>query len=61
MSTNVLIKLADYFDTNIDLLLCKTNYDIPISYIKLPIISDYQFKILIKTSKLTSIDIAKAE
>ena len=29
-SADVLIKLADYFNTNIDYLLCRTKYNLPI-------------------------------
>ena len=60
-SADVLIKLADYFNTNIDYLLCRTDYNLPISEIKPTSINDEQFKLLTKINKLSNIDIAKVE
>ena len=60
-SADVLIKLADYFNTNIDYLLCRTDYNLPISEIKPTGINDEQFKLLTKINKLSNIDIAKVE
>ena len=60
-SADILIKLADYFNTNIDYLLCRTNYDLPISDIKPTNINEEQFQLLTKINKLSKIDIAKVE
>lgn len=60
-SADVLIKLADYFNTNIDYLLCRTEYNLPISEIKPANISMEQFKLLTKINKLSEIDVAKVE
>ena len=60
-SADILIKLADYFHTNIDFLLCRTNYDLPINEIKPNNISEFQFEILNKISKLSSIDQARVD
>lgn len=60
-SADVLIKLADYFNTNIDYLLCRTNYNLPISTIKPANINEEQFQLLTKINKLSKIDIAKVE
>lgn len=60
-SADILIKLADYFHTNIDFLLCRTNYDLPINEIKPNNISELQFELLSKISKLSSIDQARVE
>ena len=60
-SADILIKLADYFHTNIDFLLCRTNYDLPINEIKPNNISKFQFELLAKLNKLSSIDQARVE
>lgn len=60
-SADVLIKLADYFNTNIDYLLCRTEYNLPIADIKPSNIDDEQFKLLTKINKLSKINIAKVE
>ena len=60
-SADILIKLADYFHTNIDFLLCRTNYDLPINEIKPNNISEFQFEILNKINKLSSIDKARVD
>ena len=60
-SADILIKLADYFHTNIDFLLCRTNYDLPINEIKPNNISEFQFEILNKINKLSSVDKARVD
>lgn len=60
-SADVLIKLADYFNTNIDYLLCRTKYNLPTSDIKPSNINDEQFRLLTKINKLSKINIAKVE
>lgn len=60
-SADVLIKLTDYFNTNIDYLLCRTKYNLPISDIKPNNINEEQYNLLIKINKLSKIDIAKVE
>lgn len=60
-SADVLIKLADYFNTNIDYLLCRTKYNLPISDVKPSNINDEQFRLLTKINKLSKINIAKVE
>ena len=60
-SADILIKLADYFHTNIDFLLCRTNYDLPINEIRPNNISEFQFEILNKINKLSSIDKARVD
>lgn len=60
-SADVLIKLADYFNTNIDYLLCRTNYNLPIADIKPTNVTEEQFQLLTKINKLSKIDIAKVE
>ena len=58
-SADVLIKLADYFNTNIDYLLCRTNYNLPIADIKPTNVTEEQFQLLTKINKLSKIDIAR--
>lgn len=60
-SADILIKLADYFHTNIDYLLCRTNYDLPINELKPNNINDTQFQLLTKINKLSLNDIEKVE
>ena len=60
-SADILIKLADYFHTNIDYLLCRTNYNLPINEIKPHNISKFQFELLTKINKLSSIDQARVD
>ena len=60
-SADILIKLADYFNTNIDYLLCRTNYDLPISDLKPNNISKFQFDLLNKINKLSSTDQARVD
>lgn len=60
-SADILIKLADYFNTNIDYILCRTTYDLPIKDLKPNNITDLQFQLLTKINKLSKIDQAKVE
>ena len=60
-SSDMLIKLADYYDTSIDYILCRTKYDMPIDNIKPNNITDEDFMLLNKIHKLSSVDKAKAE
>jgi len=60
-SADILIKMADYFNTNIDYILCRTKYDLPIEQIKPNNVSDKEFELLTKISKLSSTDYAKVE
>ena len=58
---DMLIKLADYYNTSIDYILCRTKYDMPIDDIKPNNISDEDFILLNKINKLSNINKAKAE
>lgn len=58
---DMLIKLADYYNTSIDYILCRTKYYLPINDIKPNNISDEDFILLNKINKLSSTDKAKAE
>ncbi len=60
-SSDMLIKLADYYNTSIDYLLCRTNYDMPINRIKPNNINDTDFAILNKINNLSNIDKSKIE
>ncbi len=60
-SADILIKLADYFNTNIDYLLCRTPYDLPVADLKPNNITDSQFQLLTKINKLSSKDQALAD
>ncbi len=60
-SSDMLIKLADYYNTSIDYILCRTKYDMPIDSIKPNNITDEDFILLNKIHKLSSVDKAKAE
>lgn len=60
-SSDMLIKLADYYHTSIDYLLCRTNYDMPIDTIKPNNISDKDFIILNKINKLSNNEKLKVE
>ena len=53
-SSDMLIKLADYYNTSIDYILCRTKYDMPIDDIKPNNISDEDFILLNKINKLSS-------
>lgn len=52
-SSDMLIKLADYYNTSIDYLLCRTKFDMPINDIKPNNISDSDFVLLNKINKLS--------
>ncbi len=60
-SADILIKLADYFNTNIDYILCRTDFNLPINDLKPNNITDSQFQLLAKINKLSNIDQAKVE
>lgn len=60
-SSDVLLKLADYYNTSIDYLLCRTKYDLPIDSIKPNSISEADFNLLNKIKRLSLVDKAKAE
>lgn len=60
-SADILIPLADYFNTNIDYLLCRTSYNLSVSELKPININDAQFQLLNKINKLSEKDIAKTE
>lgn len=60
-SSDMLIKLANYYNTSIDYLLCRTKYNMPINNIKPNNISDDDFMLLNKIKNLSSINKAKAE
>ena len=58
---DMLIALAEYYNTTIDYILCRTKYDMPIDSIKPNNISDKDFILLNKINKLSTINKAKAE
>lgn len=60
-SADILIKLADYFNTSIDYLLCRTNYDLPISELKPNNFTNEQFDLLLKINKLSKNDILQVK
>lgn len=60
-SVDTLIKMADYFNTNIDYILCRTKYDLPIDQIKPNNISEKDFQLLTKINKLSATDLLKVE
>ena len=60
-SSDMLIKLADYYNTSIDYLLCRTKYDMPIDSIKPDNITDKDFNLLNKIRKLSDSDKDKVE
>jgi len=55
-SADILIKLADYFHTNIDYILCRTNYDLPINELKPLNMSEDKFQLISKINKLSNDD-----
>ena len=55
------VKLADYYNTSIDYLLCRTKYNMPIDDIKPNNINESDFILLNKIKNLSSINRAKAE
>ena len=60
-SSDMLIKLANHYNTSIDYLLCRTKYDMPIDSIKPNNITDNDFILLNKIKSLSSTNKAKAE
>ena len=60
-SVDVLIKMADYFDTSIDYIVGRTEYDLPIKNIKPNNINDEDFILLNKIKKLSPSNKLKAE
>lgn len=60
-STEILIKLAEYFNTNIYYILCRTIYDLPIEQIKPNNINQRDFELLTKINKLSANDKDKTE
>lgn len=60
-SSDMLIKLADYYNTSIDYLLNRTKYDMPIDSIKPNSISDEDFTLLNKIRKLSKLNQEKVE
>jgi len=60
-SSDMLIKLADYYKTSIDYLLCRTKYDMPIDKVKPTNISDRDFELLNKINNLSNDYKAKIE
>ncbi len=60
-SADMLINLANYYNTSIDYLLCRTKYNMPIDDIKPNNISENDFLLLNKINKLSNINRAKAE
>lgn len=60
-SSEMLIKLATYYNTSIDYLLCRTVYNLPINDIKPNNISNEDFNLLNNINKLSTINKAKVE
>jgi transcriptional regulator with XRE-family HTH domain len=60
-SSDMLVQLANYYNTSIDYLLCRTKYDMPIDRIKPNNISDKDFAILNKINNLSNDDKTKIE
>lgn len=60
-SSDMLINLSNYYNTSIDYLLCRTDYDMPINSIKPNTISDKDFRILNKINNLSISDREKIE
>lgn len=60
-NADMLIALANYYNTSIDYLLCRTKYDMPINDIKPNNISESDFMLLNKINKLSFINKAKIE
>ena len=51
-SSDMLIRLADYYNTSIDYLLCRTKYNLPIDNIKPNNISSDDFVLLNKIEQI---------
>ncbi len=60
-SSDMLIRLADYYNTSVDYLLGRTKYDMPIDRIKPNNISDKDFVILNKINNLSNENKSKIE
>lgn len=60
-SSEMLIKLAEYYNTSIDYLLCRTNYNFPINDLKPNNISDNDFELLVNINKLSNINKEKVK
>lgn len=60
-SSDMLIRLADYYNTSVDYLLGRTRYDMPIDRIKPNNISDKDFIILNKINHLSNDNKSKIE
>ena len=60
-SSDMLIRLADYYNTSVDYLLGRTRYDMPIDRIKPNNISDKDFVILNKINNLSNDNKSKIE
>lgn len=60
-SSDMLINLANYYNTSIDYLLCRTEYDMPINRVKPNNVSDKDFIILNKINNLSTSDREKIE
>ena len=60
-SSDMLIKLANYYNTSIDYLLCRTTYNMPINSIKPNNITADDFILLNKIKSLSTINKAKIE
>lgn len=60
-SSDMLINLANHYNTSIDYLLCRAKYDMPIDSIKPNNITDEDFILLNKIKSLSTINKAKAE
>lgn len=60
-SSDMLISLANYYNTSVDYLLCRTEYDLPIDSIKPNDITKTDFLLLTKINKLSSTQKDKVE
>ena len=60
-SSDMLIKLAEYYNTSIGYLLNRTKYDMPIDSIKPDNISEEDFMLLNKINKLSELNKEKVE
>lgn len=60
-SSDMLIKLADYYHTSIDYLLCRTKYNMPINTIKPNDITETDFILLNKIKQLSNDNKSKVE
>jgi len=60
-SSDMLIKLADYYNTSIDYLLNRTKYDMPIDAIKPDNVSEEDFILLNMINKLSKVNKEKVK